>query len=81
MRLAFTRRAERDHRSLSLQLRDRLDRQLAALLNDLRHPSLHAKKYDEARDIWQGRVTRDYRFYFTIRGDTYIVLSITKHPK
>ncbi len=32
-------------------------------------PGLHSKKYDEARDIWQARVTRDWRFYFTIEGD------------
>jgi hypothetical protein len=29
------------------------DRKLALLLQNLRHPSLRAKKYDEARDIWQ----------------------------
>ena len=26
-------------------------RQLAHLLRDLRHPGLHAKKYDETRDL------------------------------
>lgn len=40
------------------------DKQLAFLMNDLRHPSLHAKKYDEARDVWQGRINDDWRFYF-----------------
>ena len=34
------------------------------LLKNIRHPSLHAKKYDEARGIWQARVNRDIRFYF-----------------
>ena len=32
------------------------DRKLALLLQNLRHPSLRAKKYDEANDIWQARV-------------------------
>jgi hypothetical protein len=27
-------------------------KQLGFLLRDLRHPSLHAKRYDEARDIY-----------------------------
>jgi hypothetical protein len=32
-------------------------KQLSLLLEHLRHPSLRTKKYDQARDIWQGRVT------------------------
>jgi hypothetical protein len=42
---------------------------------------LHAKKYDEANDIWQARVNRSWRFYFVIRGDEYVILSIIPHPK
>jgi hypothetical protein len=51
------------------------------MLEDLTYPSVRAKKYDESQNIWQGRVTRDYRFYFHIDGDTYVILAITKHPK
>ena len=51
------------------------------LVEDLRHPSLHAKKYDEARDIWQARVSKSWRFYFQIEGDTYTILSLIPHPK
>ena len=35
------------------------------MLSDIRYPSLHAKKYDESGDLWQARVIRDWRFYFT----------------
>jgi len=42
---------------------------------------LRAKKYDEARDIWQARINRDWRFYFQIDGDTYIILDVIPHPK
>jgi len=48
---------------------------------NLRHPSLRAKKYNEAEDIWQARVNRDWRFYFTIQGDTVIIRDIIPHPK
>ena len=51
------------------------------LLKNLRHPSLDAKKYDESQEIWQARVDRNYRFYFCITGDTYMLLDITPHPK
>jgi len=81
MNVRLTRRASREYDSLSPSLQRRATKQFSYLAENLRHPSLNAKKYDEARDIWQGRLTRDYRFYFTIAGDTYMVLSITRHPK
>jgi mRNA-degrading endonuclease RelE of RelBE toxin-antitoxin system len=57
------------------------EKQVQFLLENLRHPSLRAKKYDEAQDIWQARIDRAWRFYFQIRGDTYYLLNITPHPK
>ena len=57
------------------------DRKAALLAQNLRHPSLRAKKYDEGRNIWQARVTRGWRFYFQIAGDTYTILSLIPHPK
>jgi hypothetical protein len=51
------------------------------MLNDLRHPSLRAKKYSEAEGRWQARVTGSWRFYFRIIGDTYVLTDIIPHPK
>jgi hypothetical protein len=56
-------------------------RQLAHLMRGLRHPGLHAKKYDEARNLWQARLTRDWRFYFRIEGDTYLLEMMIAHPE
>lgn len=56
-------------------------KQIGLLLQSLRHPSLRAKKYDETAGIWQGRVNRDWRFYFLIVDDTYRVLKLIPHPK
>jgi hypothetical protein len=56
-------------------------KQVAYLETDLRDPSLHAKKYDESRDRWQARVNRDWRFYFSIVDDTYVIRDIIPHPK
>ena len=41
-------------------------KQLRMLADNLLHPSLRAKKYSEAEDLWQARVNRDWRFYFNI---------------
>jgi mRNA-degrading endonuclease RelE of RelBE toxin-antitoxin system len=56
-------------------------KQVSFLLENLRHPSLQAKKYDQANDIWQARVNRAWRFYFSIRGETYVLHDIIPHPK
>jgi mRNA interferase RelE/StbE len=56
-------------------------KQVRLLAENLHHPSLRAKKYDEAADLWQARVNKDWRFYFIIKDDTYIVLDVVPHPK
>ncbi|MDP2631086.1 MAG: hypothetical protein Q8P56_06825 [Candidatus Uhrbacteria bacterium] len=57
------------------------DKQLLFLMNDLRHPSLHAKKYNEVQDIWQARVNDGWRLYFVIENEVYTLISMTPHPK
>ena len=56
-------------------------KQLRFLVTNLLHPSLHAKKYDDANDLWQARINKDWRFYFTIADDTYCIEKIIPHPK
>ena len=81
MNLRYTDRFEDQYRALPESRKAKLDRQLEFLVENLRHPSLRAKKYDESRGIWQARVDRRYRFYFQIERDTYILLSVIPHPK
>ena len=81
MKLRFTERADKDYASLPPTVRKAFAKQLRFLLANLMHPSLRAKKYDEGADLWQARVTRDWRFYFKIEGDEYVVISIIPHPK
>ncbi len=57
------------------------EKQLRFLVDNLLYPSLHAKKYDEANDLWQARVNKDWRFYFTITDYTYRVENVLPHPK
>src|SRR5215470_3734059 len=56
-------------------------KQLTNLLRYLRHPSLRAKKYEERTGLWQLRINDDWRMYFTIEGDAYVLRAITAHPK
>lgn len=77
----FTKRAASEYAAAPREIQHAFDRRLAFLLKNIHHPSLHAKKYDEASDIWQARITKGWRFYFQIRDDTYVILSIIRHPK
>jgi mRNA-degrading endonuclease RelE of RelBE toxin-antitoxin system len=81
MKAAFSQRFLRQYSVLSAEHKAKFDKQLGFLLTNLRYPSLRAKKYDEAQNIWQARVDDAYRFYFRIDGDTYQILSIIPHPK
>ena len=56
-------------------------KQIKFLERDLHHPSLRAKKYDETKNRWQARVDKAWRFYFTIVGDTYLIIKVIPHPK
>jgi len=81
MRVVFTPHFQRSFQKLSDAVQRALERQLIHLLRDLRHPSLRAKKYDEATGMWQARVTKGHRFYFQIEGNTYVLHEITAHRK
>lgn len=81
MNVSFSNRSLRQYETLSMERKAKFDKQVDFLSSDLRHPSLHAKKYDEAQNVWQARVNSHYRFYFKIESDAYKILSIIPHPK
>ena len=81
VRARRTNRFDRDLAGAPPAIQRALEKQLALLLVNRQPPSLRAKKYDEARGIWQARVTLNWRFYFTVEGDTYILQTTRSHPK
>ena len=81
MRLHYTERFRRSYDSAPRNIQRAFDRRAALLVNTLRHPSLRAKKYDKANDIWQARVNGGWRFYFRIVDDLYYLIDIIPHPK
>jgi mRNA interferase RelE/StbE len=81
MKLVFTERFVHSLDIAPVPVRKAMFKQLTFLERSLRHPSLRAKKYDEAHDLWQARVTRDWRFYFTIEGDQYRLVDLRPHRK
>ena len=79
MRLVTRPSFDRDYARLPRDIQERADKQLALLLANPRHPSLQLKKMTGRGDIWEGRVTRDYRFTFVVEGDTYALRRIGSH--
>ena len=81
MRGLFSERFARSFREAPDRIQREFGKQIGHLLRNLRHPSLRAKKYDEARDFWQTRVDGGWRLYFNIKGDLYTLLDMIPHPK
>ena len=81
MKLLRTTHFVRNYSKAPKEVQRAFDKQSVLLLKNLHHPSLRAKKYDEATNLRQARVNLDWRFYFVIRDDTYIITSIIPHPK
>ena len=81
MKIFLTERAIKDLENAPSAVQRAFEKQLRFLVSNLHHPSLRAKKYYEAKDLWQARVNRDWRFYFNIARDTYVIRDIISHPK
>jgi mRNA-degrading endonuclease RelE of RelBE toxin-antitoxin system len=81
MRLDYTKTALHALQHVPAPIRKAFYKQAGFLLQNLHHPSLHAKKYSESEDKWQARVTKSWRFYFKIIDNTYVIEDITPHPK
>jgi hypothetical protein len=81
MTLDFSSHFLRSYRKAPPEVQRAFDKQSRLLLDGLHHPSLRCKKYDEGADLWQARVTKDWRFYFKIDGDVYRMEEIRRHPK
>ena len=81
MKLQWTSHFARAYSKAPREIQAAFEKQSLLLLQNPHHPSLDTKKYDEGKGRWQARVTRDWRFYFRIQEDAYILLDIIPHPK
>jgi hypothetical protein len=61
MKLVRGMRFERSYSAAPERVQRAFDKQSLLLTQNLHHPLLRAKKYDESRDLWQARVNRNWR--------------------
>lgn len=71
----------REYEQLTVQIRERADKQFALLKANPQHPSLQLKKVGESRgqEIWSVRVTLSYRALALKRPDGYLWFWIGDH--
>ena len=79
MRVAREPRFIKEFAALPPAIQKRAKKQLALFLQNPRHPSVYAKKMKGKGNIWEGRITRDYRFTFEVIGDLYKLRRIGPH--
>jgi len=81
MKIGYSERAGKTLESLPKAVSQAFFKQVRFMGQNLMHPSLRAKKYDESMDLWQARVNKSWRFYFLIQDDVYYIVDIVPHPK
>ena len=58
MKIAYSERFLRSLREAPPEVQNAFLKQSALLVENIRHPSLRAKKYDQSLGLWQARVNR-----------------------
>ena len=64
MQFLRTERFKKDFKRLPPEIQERVGRTLGRFVDAPRHPSLHVKKMEGAPDIWELRVSDNYRVTF-----------------
>lgn len=67
------------YQSLPNEVKPRVKKTLHFLSVNTKHPSLQIKKIKGTNDIWEARVSLDYRLTFQIIGDYFILRNVGHH--
>jgi mRNA-degrading endonuclease RelE of RelBE toxin-antitoxin system len=79
MRIQTTKPFDRDYDDLPESIKKQTDQHLSLFIENPHHPSLRIKKIKGHPKIWEGRISKNYRFTFQIEGETYILRRIGTH--
>jgi len=79
MQIIQTTHFKRDYKKLPSSIQKRVDEKLKLLAQNLSHSSLRVKRVRKYKGVFEGSITKDYRFLFQITTEGYILLRIGKH--
>ena len=78
--IIFTKQFSKTYAKLPQEIKTILKKQLGLFLENPRHPSLHVKKMKGLRpEVWEGRISKKYRFVFEKIDKRYYFLRIGPH--
>ncbi len=78
-KIGFTDNFKKNYRKLPRTIQRRFDEKLVLFEKDPTHPSLNIHRYRSEINVWEGYVTRKYRFTFTSTQEEYIFRNIGSH--
>lgn len=86
MNLVRTDLFKKDFLNLPAGIRRQTEKALRLLAADPFHPSLHIKKTKGEvlkgyRNVFEGRISKSYRFLYLIEGGAYVLLRCGKHDE
>lgn len=79
MTLRYYASFERDYRDLPEDIQRRVDDAILLFEQNPRHPSLRIKKMKGKTNVWEGRVSRNYRFTFEWENDVVTFRRVGTH--
>lgn len=79
MQLTRSKRFKRDYKKLPLDIQKRTDKKLLFFIEDPSHPSLRIKRTQKRKNMFEGSITKNYRFFFIIEGGRYTLLKVGTH--
>ncbi|MBI4358640.1 MAG: type II toxin-antitoxin system RelE/ParE family toxin [Candidatus Omnitrophica bacterium] len=74
-----TKRFKKDFRRLPHEIQDRTAKVFELFRSNPRHPSLHVKKMEGTQDIWELRVSDNYRITFQFVQEGVLLRRIGTH--
>ncbi len=79
MQLFRTERFKKEFKRLPKEVQERTDKALEWFVSNPRHPSLHVKKMEGTSDIWELRVSENYRITFQFVQEGALLRRIGTH--
>lgn len=79
MTIRRTKSYVKQYTKLPERVRKKVDKQLARLIQNIRHPSLNAKKMSGRNDIWEARVDIHHRMTFQFANDMIVLRQVGAH--
>lgn len=70
---------KRDFQGLPKRIQSIAEKKLKLFIENLQHPSLRIKKMEGLQNIWEGSVTKNYRFTFTLKDQVCVLRRIGTH--